>query len=68
MNDDKVQGLICPRCGCRHFYVTHTERVGTRIRRRRVCRHCGRRIITWEASLSDWYWHDQDHSSDGSQT
>lgn len=45
-------GLICPRCGCRHFWVTNTEPLRDgRIRRRRECRHCGRRIVTYEAPL-----------------
>jgi hypothetical protein len=42
-------GLRCARCGCRHFWVTHTEpATGGRIRRRRQCRHCRRRIVTYE--------------------
>lgn len=42
-------GLECPRCGCRHFYVLYTRAVqGGRIRRRRECRHCGRRLTTHE--------------------
>lgn len=42
-------GIMCPRCGCRHFEVLETRKVfGARIRRRRECRHCGRRIVTHE--------------------
>ena len=46
------RGLICPRCGCRQFYTTHTEpmRNGV-IRRRKTCRHCGRRIVTYERPI-----------------
>jgi len=45
-------GLECPRCACRHFYTTHTEPLRDgRIRRRKVCRHCGHRIVTYEASV-----------------
>ena len=49
-NDDR--GIACPQCGCRHFYTTNTEplRDGS-IRRRKVCRHCGRKIVTHEAPL-----------------
>ena len=48
------RGLVCPRCGCHHFYTTHTEplREG-RIRRRKVCRHCGCRMVTYEARLGN---------------
>lgn len=34
-------GLVCPRCGCRHFWTTHTYREPGQIRRRKECRHCG---------------------------
>ncbi len=53
------RGLECPRCGCRHFFTTHTEPLRDgRIRRRRLCRYCGRRIVTYEAVL------DGRHTSD----
>lgn len=43
------RGIECPRCGCRHFFTTHTEPLRDgRIRRRKVCRHCGRRVTTFE--------------------
>ena len=49
-------GLVCPKCGCMHFPepsaekwdVTHTKPGHGYIRRRRVCRHCGRVITTRE--------------------
>ncbi|GIX04617.1 MAG: hypothetical protein KatS3mg114_0486 [Planctomycetaceae bacterium] len=45
-----ARGIECPRCGCRHFFTTHTEPLRDgRIRRRKMCRHCGRRIVTYEA-------------------
>jgi len=37
-------GLRCPRCECTHHRVVNTRAVKQGIRRRRVCRHCGR---TW---------------------
>ncbi|MFW6125104.1 MAG: hypothetical protein ACOC46_03055 [Pirellulales bacterium] len=44
-------GLICRGCGCRHFRVLYTRSVaGSRIMRRRECRHCGRRITTHEVA------------------
>jgi hypothetical protein len=43
------RGLVCRVCGCQHFYVTHTESLpGGKIRRRRVCRHCGAKYVTYE--------------------
>ncbi len=47
------RGIECPKCGCRHFYTTHTEPLGDgRIRRRKECRHCGRRIVTYETPVA----------------
>ena len=43
------KGIRCPKCGCRHFYVLYTRAIpGGRLRRRRECRHCGRRVTTSE--------------------
>jgi len=43
------RGLECPDCGCAHFRVLYTRRaLGGRLLRRRQCRHCGRRITTYE--------------------
>ena len=43
------RGLRCPRCGCGHFHVVYTRAAaGGAIRRRRECRHCGRRLTTTE--------------------
>jgi transcriptional regulator NrdR family protein len=51
---DEDRGLVCPRCGCRHFYVVYTRpRPRGEILRRRECRHCGRRIITIESQVGD---------------
>lgn len=41
-------GLECPRCGCCHFrtvYVRHRDSV---IERRKECRHCDKRVTTYE--------------------
>ena len=44
------RGLECPRCGCGHFRVLYTRRaLGGRMLRRRECRHCGRRMTTYES-------------------
>lgn len=51
--DSRPNGLECPRCGCFHFEVTHTYRQHRRIRRRRVCRHCGRAVYTFEVTSAD---------------
>ncbi len=48
---EEKRGIECPRCGCRHFRVLYTRRAwGSRILRRRECRHFGRRITTYESS------------------
>ncbi len=46
-------GIACPTCGCRHFHVTHTEPLRDgRIRRRKVCRYCGRKMLTYESAAT----------------
>ena len=46
------RGLECRGCGSRFFRVVYTRSVaGCRIMRRRECRHCGRRITTWERAV-----------------
>lgn len=46
---DEEVGLRCRNCGCRHFFVVYTKGVrGGRILRRRECRHCGKRLTTYE--------------------
>ena len=45
------RGLVCRWCGCKHFRVIYTRPAwGGRILRRRECRHCGKRMTTWEGS------------------
>jgi hypothetical protein len=47
--DEDQRGLMCRHCGCKHFWVVYTRAVrGGRLMRRRECRHCGRRVTTWE--------------------
>ncbi len=46
---EEQRGLRCPKCGCEHFRVIYTRRTwGGKIMRSRECRHCGRRVITYE--------------------
>lgn len=47
---DSAPGIICRKCGCRHFFVNYTRPIPGGIRRSRQCRHCGKRIITTESS------------------
>jgi len=50
--EQRQRGLECPRCGCRHFRVLYTRRAwGGRILRRCECRHCGRRVTTYETAV-----------------
>jgi hypothetical protein len=45
-------GLECRNCGCRDFRVVYTRpRPGNKIMRRRACRHCGKRITTFEKEM-----------------
>ncbi len=49
-NDDR--GLECRNCGCKHFRVVYTRPYrGGGLIRRRECRHCGRRMTTWERAI-----------------
>jgi len=43
-----LPALACPACGCRHLPVYRTQQRPGYIVRQRICRHCGRRIITRE--------------------
>lgn len=47
--EETPKGLVCRTCGCRHFRVLYTRPAwGGRLLRRRTCRHCGRRMTTYE--------------------
>lgn len=51
---EQPRGVYCPRCNCGDLRVETTVRLpGGRIRRYRVCRHCGRRLTTVEATLAN---------------
>lgn len=45
---DDSSGLECPKCGCHNFKVSYTRPKQGAIVRRRICRHCGGTLITWE--------------------
>jgi len=46
------RGLECRNCGCKHFRVIYARPYrGGCLVRRRECRHCGRRITTWEKAI-----------------
>ena len=48
------RGIECPNCGCRHFLTTHTEPLrNSQVRRRKVCRHCGKKVVTYETPLTE---------------
>lgn len=50
---EACHGIACPRCGYRVLRTTHTEPLAdNRIRRRKVCRRCGRKVVTFEAPPS----------------
>jgi hypothetical protein len=46
------RGLECMYCGCKHFHVVYTRPSwGARVMRRGECRHCGKRMTTWERPI-----------------
>lgn len=47
---DRRVGLVCPRCGCADLRVLNTRYTMGRIVRYRLCRHCGRRVTTYEVT------------------
>ena len=48
---EEVKGIECLTCGCRHFETLEVRAtVGGKLRRRRQCRYCGRRVTTYEAA------------------
>lgn len=49
---DDPNGVVCSKCGCAHLPVLNTRRSMGRIVRYRQCRHCGRRVMTYEVTLS----------------
>ena len=49
---DRSIGLTCPRCGCADLRVLNTRHSLGRIVRYRLCRHCGRRVTTYEVTPS----------------
>lgn len=46
-------GIECPSCACRHHYTVRTSKINGKIRRRRECRHCGKRFNTYETLPAD---------------
>jgi DNA-directed RNA polymerase subunit RPC12/RpoP len=44
-----MKGLVCSRCGCPHLCVMNTRpQPDGLIKRYRMCRYCGHRIVTHE--------------------
>jgi rubredoxin len=41
-------GIVCPRCGGRHWRVRDTDPLNGKIRRYRICRGCGHHKTTFE--------------------
>ena len=47
--DQLPGGIKCPECECSHWIVLYTRAAsGDRLKRRRECRHCGKRVTTYE--------------------
>jgi len=49
---DRAVGIVCPRCGCADLRVLNTRHAMGRIIRYRLCRHCERRVVTYEVTPS----------------
>ena len=47
-NNSEAVGLRCPSCGCRHLVATTTVQQFDEAKRYRKCRHCGKRVRTFE--------------------
>jgi transcriptional regulator NrdR family protein len=46
------RGLRCRWCGSDRFRVVYTRRAwGRKVVRRRECRICGERLMTWERAI-----------------
>ena len=51
-SSEDTRGIECRYCGCKHFRVIYTRRGwGGKLIRRRECRHCGKRMTTWEKPI-----------------
>jgi hypothetical protein len=51
VNATYVEGIVCPKCGCPDLRVWSTRKAwGGKIRRVRICDHCGQRITTTETT------------------
>jgi len=46
------RGVVCSRCGCADLRVRNTRYSMGRIVRYRECRHCGKRVTTYEVPPS----------------
>ena len=47
-----ARGVVCSRCGCADLRVRNTRYSMGRIIRYRECRHCGKRLTTYEVPPS----------------
>ena len=47
MSDER--GIQCPGCGCKDLRASYRKPWNGGYRRVRICRNCGRRVITFEA-------------------
>ncbi len=44
----REKGLSCPKCGCRDLRTYYTRPKEDYILRKRICRNCGREVMTRE--------------------
>ncbi len=46
-------GIVCRECGCRDWRVNYTRQGNGEVRRQKICRHCGKRMMTREREAFD---------------
>lgn len=46
-------GIPCPDCGCKDWRVYYTRPAEGKVKRMKICRNCGRKLMTIERSIHD---------------
>lgn len=48
-SSNDAEGIVCPKCGCRHMNVSYGRKQLGFVQRVKYCRNCGQRVLTREA-------------------
>lgn len=46
------RGIECPKCGCAHYSVVYIRHRPGLVMRKKECRHCQNRIVTYERAAT----------------